>query len=174
MKQLEMSLFIDGSVNNQLKVGFGAYLVVNENDIDHSSLKDKIQFKQFANTSSTKLELQTLIWALGELENIPEKLVIYTDSQNIIGLQERRKAMEAKDFHSAQGKVLNHHELYREFFRLTDQINCQFVKVQGHQASRTKDDYDQIFTLVDRATRKASRSLHRGYEPFTRTKIVTC
>jgi len=141
-------------------VGCGAFLLVAESETDHIDLQGKIEIKQFENTSSTKLELQTLIWALGELKNRPDKLVVYTDSQNIIGLPGRRKSLEESDYHSAKGKLLNHHELYRDFFRLTDQINCEFVKVQGHKAGRTKDEQDQIFTLVDRAARKASRTLN--------------
>ena len=152
-------LFIDGSVNIQLKVGCGAYLVVNENEVHHSSLKEKIQIKKFTNTSSTKLELQTLLWALGELEDKTQKVVVFTDSQNIIGLPSRRKALEESDYHSGKGKLLNHHELYREFFKITDQMNCEFVKVEGHQPRKNKDDYDRIFTLVDRAARKAARNL---------------
>ncbi|SMG13523.1 RNase H [Marivirga sericea] len=153
-------LFIDGSVNNQLKVGYGAFLLVNKSEMDHTDLHQKIQIKQFENTSSTKLELQTLIWALGKLESIPEKLIVYTDSQNIISLKDRRKGMEEKNFYSAKGRLLNHHELYREVFLLTDQLNCEFVKVKGHQAGLTKNETEKIFTLVDRAARKASRSLN--------------
>lgn len=155
----KLLLFIDGSVNHQLKTGCGAYLVVNENEVSQTSLKEKIRIKKFTNTSSTKLELQTLLWALGELEDISKIIVVYTDSQNIIGLPSRRKALEENDYHSGKGKLLNHHELYREFFKITDQMNCEFVKVQGHQPGKGKDDYDQFFTLVDRAARKASRDL---------------
>ena len=35
-------LFVDGSVNNHLKIGFGAYLVVNNTDEPLVSLKDKV------------------------------------------------------------------------------------------------------------------------------------
>lgn len=152
-------LFIDGSVNNQQKVGCGAYLFVNENEVSETNLKQKIKIKKFTNTSSTKLELQTLIWALGELENIDDKVVVYTDSQNIVGLPDRRKTLVENDYHSGKGKLLNHHQLYSDFYKITDEINCEFVKIEGHQATKNKDKYDHIFTLVDRAARKASRDL---------------
>lgn len=152
-------LYIDGSVNNQLKVGCGAYLLVNENEEFNASLKDRIKTKTFTNTSSTKLELQTLLCALGELEDASEKIIIYTDSQNIIGLPNRRSNLEQNDYHSSNKKLLNNHELYREFFKMMDQLNCDFVKIEGHQASKNKDNYDQIFTLVDRAARKGLRNL---------------
>ena len=77
-------------------MGCGAYLLVNENEEFNASLKDRIKTKTFTNTSSTKLELQTLLCALGELEDASEKIIIYTDSQNIIGLPNRRSNLEAK------------------------------------------------------------------------------
>jgi len=38
------------------------------------------------------------------------------------------------------------------------QLDFELVKVQGHQASNQKDDMDRLFTLVDRASRKALRA----------------
>ncbi|WMN11016.1 RNase H family protein [Marivirga salinae] len=152
-------LFIDGSVNNQLKVGCGAALVIDETQLSEIELKERIKIKKFNNTSSTKLELQTLIWALNELDDRVRKVVVYTDSQNIVGLPARREALEKADYHSKKGKLLNHYELYSAFFKIMDDLECEFVKVEGHQASKNKDDYDKIFTLVDRAARKASRDL---------------
>ena len=139
-------------------MGCGAYLVVNENEGFGTELKEKIKIKKFNNTTSTKLELQTLLWALSELENIFQKVVIYTDSQNIMGLARRRSSLEKNEYHSEKGKILSNHELYREFFKRTDQMNCAFVKVDGHQTNKNKNEYDQLFTIVDRAARKAVRS----------------
>lgn len=152
-------LFIDGSVNNQLKIGCGAALLLNENEVSGIDLKEKIVIQTFANTSSTKLELQTLLWALGQLAYTDKKVIVFTDSQNIVRLNDRRLTLEQNDYHAAKGKLLNHHELYREFFKITEQIECDFVKVEGHQAKRSKDQYDHLFTLVDRASRQALRNL---------------
>ena len=82
---------------------------------------------------------------------------MYTGSQNIIGLQARRKRIEKNDYHSNKNKRLNNYELYQEFFRMTDQLDCELVKVRGHLASNQKNDVDRIFTLVDRASRNALR-----------------
>ena len=86
------------------------------------------------------------------------KVVVYTDSMNIIDLLSRRERLEKNDYRSGQGRRLNNYLLYREFYRLTDQFDCQFVKVRGHQLSQNKDEIDQMFTLVDRASRKALRA----------------
>jgi ribonuclease HI len=113
--------------------------------------------RRFEHTSSTKLELQTLLWALNDIRALTHKVVVYTDSQNIIGLKERRERFEKNDYRSKKGKRLNNYNLYIEFYRLTDKMDCEFVKVRGHQASNQKEDIDRIFVLVDKASRNALR-----------------
>jgi hypothetical protein len=44
---------------------------------------------------------------------------------------------------------------------MTDQLDCEFVKVRGHQVSNQKDDVDRLFTLVDKASRNALRRDNR-------------
>lgn len=152
-----MLLFTDGSVDTESKVGYGAYLLVADAELGLEELSSQIKVQRFEQTSSSRLELQTLLWALGALETSGGRLTVYSDSQNIIGLPARRERLESNDFRSKQNRKLNHYLLYEEFYRLTDRQICQFVKVPGHQATKQKSHIDQLFTLVDRASRKALR-----------------
>jgi ribonuclease HI len=158
---LHLQVFTDASVNTQLKVGYGAYLVVSEPSSSIDTLKDKVKTQRFEQTSSTKLELQTLLWALDEIITSTDPkntiLTIYTDSQNIIGLPSRRVALEQNNYFSSKNKRLNNYQLYQEFYRLTLGIAHSLVKVVGHQVSSQKDDIDRIFSLVDKASRRALR-----------------
>jgi len=145
-------LFTDGSVNPQKKVGFGAYLTVsNENIISD------IEIQKFENTSSTQLELETLLWALETIE-ITTELIIYTDCQNILGLPSRREGLEKRNYFSKTGKPIKHTLLYKKFFLLTDKYPCKFIKVKGHKKASLKDEIDNLFTLVDKASRDALRA----------------
>jgi ribonuclease HI len=150
-------LFTDGSVNTQSKIGYGAYLAVSEDGLSLDSLRERVKVKRFEQTSSTKLELQTLLWALKDIQALGGKVIVYTDSQNIMGLPGRRERFEQNSYRSKKGRLLNNYELYQEFYRVTDQLKCRFVKVRGHQVSNQKDDIDRLFTLVDRASRNALR-----------------
>jgi ribonuclease HI len=156
-----LQLFTDASVNTQVKVGYGAYLVVNEECKPIETFKDKVKIKRFEQTSSTKLELQTLLWALDEIIILDEQsditITIYSDSQNIIGLPGRRSGLERNDYCSVKNKKLKNHELYQEFYRLISSIKCELVKVAGHQKSGNKDDINRLFSLVDKASRRALR-----------------
>lgn len=151
----EYLLFTDGSVNPQKKIGFAAFLFIKKDELEANDLREKIQLKQFEDTSSTKLEIQTLLWAFSLLD--VKKLTIYTDCQNIITLLERREKLEKSNFYTKTGKLLNNHEFYKEFFEFLDEIDCEFVKVKGHKKSSLKDDIDKVFNLVDKASRNALR-----------------
>ena len=157
----ELMLFTDGSVDTHSHIGCGAYLVVSERGLPLDSLRPRVKVRRFDHTSSTKLELQTLLWALSDIQALDSRVIVYTDSQNIIGLQGRRERLGHNDYRSKKNKRLNNYELYQEFYRMADQLDCEFVKVRGHQVSHQKDDIDKIFTLVDRASRNALRDAVR-------------
>ncbi len=153
----ELILLTDGSVSTLSNIGYGAYLAVSERGLSLDLLRTRVKVRRFENTSSTKLELQTLLWALSDIQALGSKVIVYTDSQNIMGLQGRRDRFEQNDYRSKKNKRLNNYELYQEFYRMIDQLDCELVKVRGHQVSNQKDDIDRLFTLVDRASRNALR-----------------
>lgn len=157
----ELILFTDGSVNTQSKIGYGAYLAMSERGLSLDSLRAHVKVMRFEHTSSTKLELQTLLWALRDIQTLEGQVTVYTDSQNIMGLPGRRERFEQNNYRTKKGRLLNNYELYQEFFKMTDLLKCRFVKVRGHQVSKQKDDIDRLFTLVDRASRNALRGDNR-------------
>jgi len=124
-------------------------------------LRKNIKVKHFEQTSSTKLELQTLLWALNDIQALGSNVIVYTDSQNIMGLQGRRNRFEQNNYRSKKNRHLNNYEQYQEFYSVIDQLDCELVKVRGHQVSNQKDDIDRLFTLVDRASRNALRGENR-------------
>ena len=154
-------LFTDGSVNTQSNIGYGVYLAVSERGLSLNSVRPSVKVRRFEHTSSTKLELQTLLWALNDIQALGRKVILYTDSQNILGLQGRRERFEQNDYRSKKNKRLSNYELYQEFYRVIDHLDCELVKVRGHQVSNQKDDISKLFTLVDRAARRALREDNR-------------
>jgi ribonuclease HI len=153
----ELLLLTDGSVNTKFNFGYGAYLAISENEFTVSDLESLVKVKRFEQTSSTKLEIQTLLWALSDVRDFKGKIILYTDSQNIIGLPERRERLEKNDFYSKQNRRIANWELYKAFYRLTDELNIEIKKVSGHKRTSMKDNIDRLFTLVDRASRNALR-----------------
>ena len=156
----QIYLFTDGSVNPQSKIGFGAYLLLDKIDSFYTGLDEKIKIKKFDNTSSTKLELETLLWALKDVSLKNFKIVVYTDCQNIIGLKDRRDRFEKNNYMTSKGREIKNHELYKSFYKSLDILDCEFIKLKGHKKKSVKNEIDEIFTLVDRATRKALREIN--------------
>ena len=151
-----MFLITDGSVNPKSGIGFGAYLAFSDKSESMETLRDRIKLRKFENTSSTKLELQTLLWALSETAD--KEIISFTDSQNIAGLLSRKERLIENDFFSMGGRQIRNHEIYREFFKSTEQLNIQFRLISGHKPSGNRDRIDEIFSAVDRASRNALRT----------------
>lgn len=147
-------------------MGVGAYLlipnkIINQNlmTIHEDNFSSLLKFKQFQNTSSTQLEIETLLWALHDIRNQSvdkggDPLKIYTDSQAIVDLLRRREALEEKKFYSKRGKKeLTHALLYRKYYSYYDVMKFDVLKVKGHAPSRKHTPVERIFSYVDQAVR---------------------
>jgi len=162
------ALFADVSVNPRLKVGVGACLVVPAaflerppEDIEITEVASQVVVRRFEETSSTKLEVQTVLWALDEYRKTPaasgqEKLCIYTDSQCVAGLLKRRPRLERTGFLSARTHCLiKNAALYRTFYEFYDQLGFDVIKVPGHTRTSSRDTIDHVFSIIDKEARKA-------------------
>lgn len=153
----KIKLFIDGSLNPQKKLGYGAYLLVDDETICERKLKEKIVLKRFEETSSTKLEVETFLWAIKSVDLKDYEIIVFTDCQNLIGLESRKEKLQKSEYQNSKGKLIKNHLLYKEFFILIEKYNLKFVKVKGHKKNSLKDDMDKIFNLVDKASRECLR-----------------
>ena len=152
-----MNLLADCSVSPDTGFGIGGYLLVGETDIRSASLADCVKLKSFEGVSSTELELRTIIWALSDVQKGFGGLKVYTDSQNVLSLIERRERLERNDFRNRSGARLKHSSLYQEFYALFDEIGFEVMKVKGHSRMKDRSDLERAFSLVDRVTRRELR-----------------
>ena len=162
------ALFTDVSLDPQRKLGLGAYLLVPTifletvpQDIRRGEISALLRLRKFAQTSSTKLEVQTLLWALenyrSELNGSdPGSLRVYTDSQCVTGLLGRRAGLEANDFLSRRSRrPLTNAHLYREFYAAYDELGFELIKVAGHSRTCSHNSVQRIFSYVDKEVRRA-------------------
>jgi len=160
------ALFTDVSLNPQRKLGVGAWLVIPDAyltaapcSIAETEIAGQVRMRKFKDTSSTKLELQTVLWALEEFRSglttsRPGELTIYSDSQCIAGLLKRRHGLERKSFLSGRTHhLLRNIPLYQKFYALYDQCAFTIIPVKGHSPSCSHDTVHRIFSLVDRQAR---------------------
>jgi len=162
------ALFTDVSLNPLLRIGMGACLVVpavflqrSNQDIERSEIAGRIVVREFKDTSSTKLEVQTVVWALDEYRNSqpasgPEQLHVYTDSQCVAGLLARRARLERTGFLSTRThSQIKNAALYRTFYELSDELGFKVIKVSGHTRTSSRDTVDHVFSMIDKEVRKA-------------------
>lgn len=162
------AVFADVSLNPRLRHGVGAGLVVPAevlemptSCLERSEIAGHIMIKRFEGTSSTTLEVQTVVWMLDEYRKTRAasdavNLRIYTDSQCVAGLLGRRQRLERADFKGAKtGSPIRNTDLYRKFYTLFDRIGFEIVKVHGHTRKFSRTTIDHIFAFVDKEARKA-------------------
>ena len=160
----DIAIFTDVSLDPRHKRGVGVCLVLPASlPVDTSKIADQIKVRRFEETSSTKLEIRTVLWALGEYLRMPkisgqEKLSLYTDSQCVSGLLKRRPGLLAGNFISkGTNRPLRNSVLYREFFEVHDELGFEVIKVKGHSRTNSHDSAHRFFSLVDREARKELR-----------------
>jgi len=161
------SIFTDVSLNPGRKLGIGAYLVVPASFmevpdliIDTSEATGRLVLRRFEDTSSTRLEVQTVLSALQDFRNElevadPVKLQVYSDSQCVAGLLGRRQGLETGGFMSkARKRQMALVHLYRKFYDLHDALGFEVIKVAGHTPYSSHDNVQRIFSCVDREARR--------------------
>ena len=168
-------LFTDVSLNPGLGIGVGAYLVLpatflerSAEDIEKPETARQVVVKRFEETSSTRLEVQTALWALEEYRKThggsgEGALQVFTDSQCIAGLLRRRARLERTGYSSTRtNRPIRNAGLYRMFYEFFDRFGFEVVKVPGHTRTSARDTVDHVFSMVDKAARKALRDVLRG------------
>jgi len=165
------ALFTDVSLNPERKLGVGAYrcvpasfLEISPHNLKRSEVVGQLAVQRFAETSSTQLEVRTVLWALEAYRNAQKdsgtgKLSVYSDSQCVAGLLKRRSGLEGKGFLGKRtNRLIKNAALYRKFYELHDELGFEVIKVKGHSRSSSHDTVHRIFSIVDKQVRKALKT----------------
>jgi len=179
----DAALFTDVSLNPKLKLGVGAYLVVpaaflevSPHSIERSQITDQLVIQRFEGTSSTTLEVQTVLWSLEDYRSGLKgsklgKLQVYSDSQCVACLLRKRPGLEAKGFLSKRtSHQLKNACLYRRFYEFYDELGFEIIKVAGHTRSCSHNTVNRIFSLVDENVRKILNLWTREFEVDSKEK----
>lgn len=120
---------------------------------DQTILKGEVQ-----NTTHNRMELTAVIEALTHIAKTvgeEQAIIIYTDSQYVCGIPRRGAKLQANNFMSKQGKVLQNTDLLKRLIALLDALPVELVKVKAHQKPTSEANYNRD---VD----KLSRQIVRG------------
>lgn len=162
------AIFTDGSADPGKKVGVGAFLILpystvttSPGNLNKNDLISKVWVNRFNQTSSSRLEVETVIWTLQHIKELFTnidgiKFTLFTDSQTVTSLLSRRERLERNNYIAkGSGKELKNSDLYKIFYELHDELNIDIQKVRGHTRSKNLNSVQFIFAIVDQQVRKA-------------------
>lgn len=132
-----MHIFIDASVRN--KVSYGAILtILNLDDVEY-----QLDIIKLNATSSTEAELELALHVLTHLET---SVSLYTDCNNLFRINRSYSPSHRYAF------------IYDRIRSLIELYNVEIIKMKGHQKKALQiSPESKFFSIVDRASRKASR-----------------
>lgn len=167
-------IFTDAATSPQAMISVGAFLCVNQRQIDQwtkhpaedltATLADAIVYREYQSKKSTWSEIKTAIDALHTIlknSGANHKVEIYTDCKSLCDLLGRRKEnLINNHFITKSGKVLQHADLYKELFALTEKFQISIFKIKGHASTSNRlTVYEKIFTVLDKLSRKKLRCI---------------
>ena len=101
-----------------------------------------------------------LLASIKALEFIEEKkysykqIKLYTDSQYLTGLTDRKEKLENKDFLTKKGTSIQNADLVKKIIQYIEKLNIEFIKVKAHLK---KTDTTNFNIEVDKLSRKIVR-----------------
>lgn len=143
-------IYTDGSCDTQS--GQGAWVAIILADGQKVVLSGRIP-----DTTHNRMELSAVIEGITYVQNNfkgIQHLHIYSDSQYVTGLTERKDKLSKANFITSKGTALRNADLVKELYVLGAQIQLTFTKVKAHQKQGTNINYN---IDADKLVRKIMR-----------------
>jgi len=149
---LIFQVYTDGSCNPQKNIGAWAAIIFFDNE------KIVIQGKE-KKTTHQRMELSAVISALEfinkKIDASEKSVQIYSDSQYVIGLENRFKKLQKNNFLTAKGIPIANSDFVQTFFQLMNKLDIQFIKVKAHLKNTDQINYNrEVDMLVRQMVRK--------------------
>ncbi len=145
-----VTCYTDGSYNKDFKVG--AWVAIIFYDNDKTILKRKV-----FNTNHNRLELIATIEAIkyiGKHIGKDKLIKIYSDSQYVTMVPQRKARLKLNKFKTAKGKNIQNVDLIIKFINLLETLDIELIKVKAHQKKGNTANYNHE---VDKLSRKIVR-----------------
>ena len=141
-----IEVYSDGSCNPKFKIGGWAAIIFFQNK---KMMLKGIQF----NTTHNRMELLGTIKAL---EYIKENFLkfnyikIYSDSQYLVRLLERKEKLKKSNFLKKSGEPIQNNDLVKDIVTYIDSMHIEFIKVKAHQKKSDKKNFNREVDILSR------------------------
>jgi len=159
-----MYIYCDASFSNKHKFGVAGFIIFKD-DVSHGNNDFKaavIKTVKINEKNNIRTEVKGVILALEMLkEGFLEddfNITLFTDCNTVINLSERRAYLEANHYISkSSGVVLANADVYKEYFKLFDELKPKLIWVKGHMPQKEHDAIQKNFSFIDRLVRSELR-----------------
>lgn len=142
--------YTDGSCHTQLKTGAWAAIII----IDDKKIKLSGTAQ---NTTHNRMEItafiETIEYILKDNTEFQE-IHIYTDSQYVTGLMERKNKLKAAGFITKAGNSIQNPDLVQKIIYLLENYPIKLIKVKAHLK---KNETENLNIEVDKMVRRLLR-----------------
>jgi len=148
--------YTDGSCNTKLKIGAWAAIIFIAD-------KEIVLKNTETNTTNNRMELSAVLNVLDYLKtrNIDKsKIIIYTDSQYVAGIEGRIEKFKLQNYKTKKGEPVRNEDLVKKLVYFIENMNIDFVKVKAHQKVSDTKNYNRF---VDKLCRKLVREYVSNY-----------
>jgi hypothetical protein len=136
--QNRVILFTAASFDPRLKLGAGAKLVLSTVDCQASFVAEKfkalpIATKNFEDATPTRLELETVIWALQafRFETKGATATLCCDFKSTQGLLEKRERLEKSNYEGIRpGSTVINADLFIDFYKQHDRLHFEILPIE--------------------------------------------
>lgn len=166
MNKPVIKIYTDGSCHTNFKIGAWAAILLFANE--------KVVFKGEAqNTTHNRMEMLAVIKGIEFADKKYDKasLVIYTDSQYVYRISERKEKLKEKHFLTKKGIPIQNSDLVKTLIFQIETHAIEFIKVKAHQQpekgllNASVKGYVNYNCEVDKLARAMVREcINRGYQ----------
>ena len=146
MEDQNVEIYTDGSCHTQLGIGTWVALIFN-------GTKKKVLSGTMKDTTHNQMELIAVINAIEytrlHYQNI-SSIRVYTDSQYVVMIPERKQKMELAGFNTKKGSALPNANLVKKILDLLSRLPVELIKIIAHQKKTDTNNYNREADMLSR------------------------
>ncbi len=147
----QINIYTDGSCFPKEKQGTWAAIIIIEK-------QETIIKGQECDTNHNRMELTAAIKALDYILVNKIKfssLNLYSDSQYLVNIPERKSRLLSNDFITKKGKKIQNYDLVEMLLNQIQHYQVNFLKVKAHQKQGIEKNYNRVVDKIVRADLRA-------------------
>ena len=146
MEKQNVEIYTDGSCHTQHCIGTWVAIIFN-------GKKKQVLSGKMKDTTHNQMELIAVINAIEYVKlhyGNASSVRVYTDSQYVIMIPERKKKMELAGFTTKKGSAVQNADLVKKLLDLFSSVHVEVIKIIAHQKKTDTNNYNREADMLSR------------------------